>query len=104
MHENGAKYFTTIQENQLISDLKRDNRFQTLSETGIINVGITTGNNKYFSVNKKIVEKYDLTDVVRPLIGRSSHAHSVYFKEEDWKENVDQGKSAYLIDFPRYIA
>ena len=100
MHEKWTKYFTTIQENQLISDLKRDNRFQTLSETGIINVGITTGNNKYFSVNKKIVEKYDLTDVVRPLIGRSSHAHSVYFKEEDWKENVDQGKSAYLIDFP----
>ena len=100
VHEKWTKYFTTIQENQLISDLKRDNRFQTLSETGIINVGITTGNNKYFSVNKKIVEKYDLTDVVRPLIGRSSHAHSVYFKEEDWKENVDQGKSAYLIDFP----
>lgn len=100
VHEKWTKYFTTIQENQLISDLKRDNKFQTLSETGIINVGITTGNNKYFSVNKKIVEKYDLTDVVRPLIGRSSHAHSVYFKEEDWKENVDQGKSAYLIDFP----
>lgn len=89
-----------IQENQLISDLKRDNRFQTLSETGIINVGITTGNNKYFSVNKGTVETYDLTDVVRPLIGRSSHAHSVYFKYEDWRENVEQGKAAFLIDFP----
>lgn len=98
------KVFYNYTRKPIVSDLKRDNRFQTLSETGIINVGITTGNNKYFSVNKKIVEKYDLTDVVRPLIGRSSHAHSVYFKEEDWKENVDQGKSAYLIDFPRYIA
>lgn len=85
---------------RLISDLKRDNRFQTLSETGIINVGITTGNNKYFSINKNTVKKYDLADVVRPLIGRSSHAHSIYFKKEDWKENVEQGKSAYLVDFP----
>lgn len=42
----------------------------------------------------------DLTNVVRPLIGRSSHAHSVFFKYEDWKKNVDQGKAAYLIDFP----
>ena len=100
VHEKWTKYFTTIQENQLISELKKDNRFQTLSETGIINVGITTGNNKYFSINEKTVKKYDLADVVRPLIGRSSHAHSVYFKEEDWKENVEQGKSAYLIDFP----
>lgn len=100
VHEKWTKYFMTVQENQLISDLKRDNRFQTLSETGIINVGITTGNNKYFSINKNTVKKYDLAGVVRPLIGRSSHAHSIYFKKEDWKENVEQGKSAYLVDFP----
>lgn len=56
--------------------------------------------NKYFSVDKKMVEVYDLTNVVRPLIGRSSHAHSVFFKYDDWKKNVDQGKAAYLIDFP----
>ena len=80
VHEKWTKYFTTEQENQLILDLKNDDRFQTLSETGIINVGITTGNNKYFSVDKKMVEVYDLTNVVRPLIGRSSHAHSVFFK------------------------
>lgn len=43
---------------------------------------------------------YLLTNVVRPLIGRSSHAHSVFFKYDDWKKNVDQGKAAYLIDFP----
>lgn len=28
------------------------------------------------------------------------HAHSVFFKYDDWKKNVDQGKAAYLIDFP----
>ncbi len=58
---------------------ENDDRFQTLSETGgIINVGITTGNNKYFSVDKKMVEVYDLTNVVRPLIGRSSLMHIVF--------------------------
>ena len=36
----------------------------------------------------------------RLLIGRSAHAHSVYFEYADWRENVDAGKSAYLIDFP----
>ena len=99
VHEKWTKYFTTERENRLISKLKNDNRFQTLSKTGIINVGITTGNNKYFSVDKKTVEKYDLTNVVRPLIGRSSHAHSVFFKYDDWKSKVDQRKGVYLIDF-----
>ena len=70
-----------------------------MSDTGIINVGITTGNNKYFSVNKETVEKYDLANVVLPLIGRSSHAQSVYFKYDDWMQNVNQRKAAYLIDF-----
>lgn len=100
VHEKWTKYFTTVEENSLISRIKQDNRFQKLEDTGIINIGITTGNNKYFSVNQQTVDEYDLQDVVRPLIGRSSHAHSVYYREADWKDNVDQGKAAYLIDFP----
>ncbi len=99
-NEKWTKYFTTIEENQIISRLKGDNRFQKLSDTGIINVGITTGNNKYFSVNQEIVDTFELADVARPLIGRSSHAHSVYFCRDDWEKNVVQGKAAYLIDFP----
>lgn len=100
VHEKWTKYFTTKEENQIISCLKGDSKFQKLSDTGIINVGITTGNNKYFSVNQETVDEYDLAEVVRPLIGRSSHAHSIYFQQEDWKINVNQGKAAYLIDFP----
>ncbi len=99
-HEKWTKYFTTMEENQIISQLKEDNRFQKLSDTGIINVGITTGNNKYFSVNQEIVDSYGLRDVVCPLIGRSSHAHSVYFCKDDWQKNIEQGKDAYLINFP----
>ena len=100
VHEKWTKYFTTVEENRLIARLKQDERFQKLEKTGIINIGITTGNNKYFSVSQKTVDEYDLSDVVRPLIGRSSHAHSVYYREADWQENVNQERAAYLVDFP----
>lgn len=100
VHEKWTKYFTNIGENELISQIRQDRRFQKLSDVALINVGITTGNNKYFSVNKTIVEKYDLISVTRPLIGRSAHANSVYFNYEDWQANVEKGKNAYLIDFP----
>ncbi len=100
VHEKWTKYFTSKEENELVKQIREDNRFQKLADVALINIGITTGNNKYFSVNKTIVDKYDLHAVVRPLIGRSSHAHSVYFKEEDWKSNVDKNKAAFLIDFP----
>jgi adenine-specific DNA-methyltransferase len=100
VHEKWTKYFTNDEENKLVSEIRNDRRFQKLSDVALINVGITTGNNKYFSVNKSIVEKYELQNVVRPLIGRSAHAHSIYFDKNDWEINVNAGKLAYLIDFP----
>ena len=100
VHEKWTKYFTNSEENKLIVSLKKDCRFQKLSDTALINVGITTGNNKYFSVTEKIVKEYDFENIARPLIGRSSHANSVYFTQKDWKRNVEDGKAAYLIDFP----
>lgn len=100
VHEKWTKYFTSERETALISQIRNDMRFQKLSDVALINVGITTGNNKYFSINKNTVSDYALQDVVRPLIGRSSHANSVFFEYDDWMENVNQEKAAYLIDFP----
>lgn len=100
VHEKWTKYFTNFEENRLISLLRKDSRFQKLSDTALINVGITTGNNKYFSITEKIVNEYNFGNIVRPLIGRSSHANSVYFTREDWMKNIEDGKAAYLIDFP----
>jgi len=100
VHEKWTKYFMDPQENRLIAQLREDRRFQKMSDTALINIGITTGNNKYFSVTRKAVKEYGLDDVVWPLIGRSSHANSVYFNKEDWSKNAENGKAAYLIDFP----
>ncbi len=100
VHEKWTKYFMSREENALIARIRNDSRFQKMSDTALINIGITTGNNKYFSVTKKVVEEYELEHVVRPLIGRSAHAGSVYFQSEDWSVNADGGKAAYLIDFP----
>lgn len=100
VHEKWTKYFTNKRENELIRNIKEDERFQKLSDVALINVGITTGNNKYFSVSSDLVNKYELQEVVRPLIGRSSHAPSIYFEDKDWLKNVKKAKAAYLIDFP----
>ncbi len=100
VQEKWTKYFMDAEENKLVTCLRKDKRFLKMSELALINIGITTGNNKYFSVTQKAVEEYGLEGVVRPLIGRSSHAGSIYFGKEDWMKNVRNGKAAYLIDFP----
>lgn len=100
VHEKWTKYFITPDENELIKDIKNDSRFQKMSDVALINVGITTGNNKYFSITKDIVDEYKFENVVKPLIGRSSHINSVFFDEEQWNNNIREGKKAYLLDFP----
>lgn len=98
--EKWTKYFMNSDEMKLIQKLRDDNRFAKFSEYGLINIGITTGNNGYFSVTEEITNRYHLEDATLPLIGRSSHAHGTYFTESDWNLNKSTGKSARLVCFP----
>ena len=98
--EKWTKYFVTAKEMELIQQIRKDSRFAKFSEYGIINVGITTGNNSYFSITEETNDEYNLNNVTLPLIGRSSHAHGIYFTAEDWERNKAEGKRARLISFP----
>lgn len=98
--EKWTKYFVSASEAELIQTIRADTRFAPFKENGLINVGITTGNNDYFSITEETEKKYDLQSVTLPLIGRSSHAHGIYFTESDWKLNISKGKKAMLVSFP----
>jgi len=98
--EKWTKYFVNTDEMRLIQQLRTDDRFVKFSEYGLINVGITTGNNEFFSITEDTAEDYHLNPVTLPLIGRSSHAHGIYFTDADWNANKEAGKRARLISFP----
>jgi len=97
--EKWTKYFISASELELIQKIRIDDRFAPFKKYGLINVGITTGNNDYFSVSKETEQLYDLQSATLPLIGRSSHAHGIYFTEKDWQSNVSEGKKAMLVSF-----
>lgn len=98
--EKWTKYFISANETALIQRLRKDRRFARFQDFGVINVGITTGNNDYFSVTRETERQYGLDSVTLPLIGRSSHAHGVYFTSNDWATNAASGKKAMLVNFP----
>lgn len=98
--EKWTKYFVTAEEAKIIQHIREDERFVRFADLALINVGITTGNNTYFSVDEETVKQYHLENVTLPLIGRSSHAHGIYFTDEDWKINIKAHKRAMLVNFP----
>lgn len=97
-----TKFFVSNEEIQLLERLKTNPSFAPLSSFGIVNVGITTGDNNFFSIEEALEKEYDLERYCRPLIGRSSHAHGVFFTEDDWRKNRDSGKKASLLDLNGY--
>ena len=98
--EKWTKYFISPEEVKIIQNIRSDARFVKFSDYGIINIGITTGNNSFFSIDEETEKAFDLQPVTIPLIGRSSHAHGIYFSEGDWRTNVTAKKRAMLIHFP----
>nr|MCR5674473.1 class I SAM-dependent methyltransferase [Lachnospiraceae bacterium] len=93
-----TKYFLDGDQLNLIARIKRDRRFVKFSDIAKCEVGITTGNNKYFCINVETVKKYHLQKYCRPLIARSVNIHGVQFLNEDWQENIDSGARTYLLD------
>lgn len=98
--EKWTKYFVSPDDIKVLQKIRTDSRFAKFSDFGIINIGITTGNNNYFSIDRKTEVAFNLQSVTLPLIGRSSHAHGIFFTLADWKANIDNGKKAMLIKFP----
>lgn len=95
-----TRYFLDRQSNELINDIRQDERFIRVEDISRVDVGITTGNNDYFCVNNETVNEFDLEDVTRPLIARSVNINGINFTQDDWQENIDSGAKTYLLDFP----
>ena len=92
-----TRYFISAKHAKVLDELPQDERLVKLSDLARINVGVTTGNNSFFSITDEVSKRYDLDDLTVPLIGRSSHTSGAYFSHADWKENRDAGKRARLL-------
>lgn len=94
-----TKYFLNSRENELLNQIENNNNIIKFGDIASVDVGITTGNNKFFCVDRATAEEYDLIDISRPLIARSVNIPGVKFTENDWRENIENGARTYLLDF-----
>ncbi|EGL18180.1 MULTISPECIES: class I SAM-dependent methyltransferase [unclassified Paenibacillus] len=95
-----TRYFLSTKDNVLINEIRQSTDFIQFNEIAEVDIGITTGNNNFFCVDRATAEDYGLIDISRPLIARSVSMDGIYFNEQVWQANVDRGAKAYLLDFP----
>ena len=94
-------YFLDQNEIDFIEKILNQKKVPHLKEFADVEVGMTTGYNKFFTVPQATVEKNCLGKYVKPMVGRSIQVNGTIFTENDWYSNVKSGARAYFISFPK---
>ena len=95
--EKWVKYYLTGQELELLRRLEHDERLKLSTELFEANVGVVSGQNKFFVINKDTVKKYNLQENVVPIIGRAEQLSGIVFTENDYEVLSNKGKKVYLF-------
>lgn len=93
-------YFLEQKEIDFLENIAKKNNIPKLGDYARVEVGITTGANKFFTVPLSIVNEYNLHSFAKPMVGRSVQVNSVIFKQEDWEINKLANAKAHLLVFP----
>ncbi|MGG8497910.1 Eco57I restriction-modification methylase domain-containing protein [Tenacibaculum sp. TC6] len=94
-------YFLEQHEIDFLEKFQKERNILGLGEYAKVEVGITTGANPFFTVPKSVVEKFNLNEYAKPLVGRSVQVPSVVFTNADWEKNKEMEAKAHLLCFPK---
>lgn len=95
--EKWVKYYLSSDELELLRKLENDTRMSISTELFETNVGVVSGQNKFFVLNEKKVEECSLQDKVQPIIGRAEQLSGIIFTEKDFEKVVGAEKNVFLF-------
>lgn len=99
-NDKWLQYFLSKEEILLLRNIGTNPKLTKLGKLADVDVGVVTGNNDFFVVNKEIVDKYSLSKYVIPLVGRTEQLNgSIVFNQDDWSESERKGNNNYLINY-----
>ena len=96
--EKWLKYFLTAREITFMRDLRKDNATVPLKMHASVDVGVVTGKNEFFVLNKSQIEELALERYTVPLISRSAHLRGARINSDEWKGLAIAGDRVHLLD------
>lgn len=95
--EKWTKYFLDEEEIQLLRRIKSDHKIKTCSNEMDVDVGIVTGRNEFFMLNKESVSKWKLRPYTQKVVSKSNHFKGILFEDQDFQANSDAHHSGFLF-------
>src|SRR5262249_53755620 len=96
--EKWLKYFLTEREIAFMRDLRSSLIATNLASHAGIDVGVVTGKNEFFVLDRERVESLELASHTIPLISRSIHLKGSIISKADWKRLAHEGGRVYLLN------
>ena len=94
-------YLLNNDEIKALNYLKNKKEVKTFSDIASTDVGIVTGANKFFLINKETVHKYKLEKYMHPMFGKSNHCKGVIFDAEQHKKNIEKNNPSFFLSIKK---
>jgi adenine-specific DNA-methyltransferase len=98
--EKWTQYFLDADEILLLRALRSHPGITLSGKVIDVDVGVVTGENKFFLLNEMQVKDAGLEVFARKIVSRSGHLKGALFTGEDWRSNAAGQVPAYLLMAP----
>lgn len=95
--EKWVKYYLTNDEIMLMRKLQTDPAIKKSTDLFEVNVGLVSGENKFFLMNKDTVDTYGLNNSIKKVIGRSEQLKGILLGEDDFDVLVEDKKKVFIF-------
>lgn len=83
----------------IIDNLENHSKVKKFDEIAKVDVGIVTGANKFFLVDDRTVDEFDLSKWAHPMFGRSEHCPGIIYDKAQHTENAAKGRPTNFVWF-----
>ena len=99
--EKWTQYFLSQTEINLLREMRVREDVTLSGEILDVDVGIVTGQNKFFIVTKQQARENQLEPHLERIVSRSAHMQGAVFSASDWFANVEQDYPALFFSPPQ---
>jgi adenine-specific DNA methylase len=85
---------------ELLDELEDHISVKKFHEVANVDVGIVTGANKFFLVDDRTVDEFDLSKWAHPMFGRSGHCPGIVYDAAQHEANASKGNPTNFVWFP----
>lgn len=95
--EKWVKYYLTNAEIKLMRKIQTESAIKTTTDLFEVNVGLVSGENNFFLMNKDTVDTYGLNNSVKKVIGRSEQLKGIILGDADFDTLVENKKKVFIF-------